>query len=131
MAVITGEMKEVASKTQLFAIGTSSKAGEPNVVPVTFAKLLADDHIMLVDNFMAKTEANIKENPRVAVSCWFFNPETKSHQGYQFKGNATFEYSGKLFDEGYQWVKSTMPPINPKAVVIVKVTEAYDLVPHI
>ncbi|MBN1536451.1 MAG: pyridoxamine 5'-phosphate oxidase family protein [Anaerolineales bacterium] len=130
MAIITEEMKGVASQTRLFAVATSSKDGVPNVVPITFAKIISDDEILIVDNYMVKTEANIKENPQAAVSCWALNPETNSFVGYQFKGNATIEYSGKTFDDGYEWVKSKRPHIDPKAVIVVKITEAYDLVPH-
>jgi predicted pyridoxine 5'-phosphate oxidase superfamily flavin-nucleotide-binding protein len=131
MAVITEVMKGVANKTPLFAVATSSKEGIPNVVPIKFVKVISEDEILMMDNFMEKTEANIKANPKVAVSCWFTNPETKLSQGYQFKGEATFEYSGTRFDEGYQWVKSLKPDIHPKAAIIVKVTSVYDLVPHI
>jgi len=130
MALITEEMKEAANKTGLFAVATSSTDGVPNVVPIKFAKVISDDEILVMDNYMEKTEANIKENPRVAISCWYVDPETKNSHGFQFKGEAMFEYSGKNFDEGYQWVKSVRPNINPKAAVIVKVTSIYDLRPH-
>jgi predicted pyridoxine 5'-phosphate oxidase superfamily flavin-nucleotide-binding protein len=126
MALVTDEMKEVVSKTRLFAIGTSSLAGEPNVVVIAFAKLISDDVFLLMDNFMEKTEANLQTNPRIAISCWDVNPETKVSRAYQFKGDARFEYSGKLFDEGCQWVKSRKPEIQPKAAV----TSIYNLEPH-
>lgn len=128
MAKITEEMKEVALKGLLFAVATADKNGEPNVVPITFAKVISDDEILLMDNFMKKTEANLKANPKVAVSFWDVNWETMAAKGYQFKGDAKFEYSGKIFEEGCNWVKS-MLPINPKAAIVVKVTSIYDLAP--
>lgn len=128
--MITEEMKEAANNTGLFAVATCSKDGVPNVVPIKFAKVISDDEILVMDNYMDKTEANLKANPQIAVSCWFVNPETKKSHGFQFKGEATFEYSGKHFDEGYQWVKSVKPDINPKAAIIVKVTSVFDLRPH-
>ena len=120
MALINDEMKDVASKARIFAVATASLDGEPNVVAITFAKVLSDDEFLLMDNFMEKTETNLKANPRVAISCWDLNPETKVNRGYQFKGDARFEYSGKIFEEGCQWVKSLRPQVQPKAAIIVK-----------
>ena len=130
MALITDEMKDVASKARIFAVATSSLNGEPNVVAITFAKVVSDDEFLVMDNFMEKTEANLKANPRVAISCWDLNPQTKINRGYQFKGDARFETSGKVFEEGCQWVKSLKPQVQPKAAIIVKVTSIYNLEPH-
>jgi predicted pyridoxine 5'-phosphate oxidase superfamily flavin-nucleotide-binding protein len=130
MALITDEMKDVAAKTRMFAIATSSPDGVPNVVPITFARIISDDEWLLMDNFMEKTEANLKANPRVAISCWDVNWQTMEARGYQFKGEARFETSGKLFEEGCEWVKKLLPNVQSKAAVIVKVTEIYDLEPH-
>ena len=130
MALITDEMKDVASKARIFAVATSSLNGEPNVVAITFAKVVSDDEFLVMDNFMEKTEANLKANPRLAISCWDLNPQTKINRGYQFKGDARFETSGRVFEEGCQWVKSLKPQVQPKAAIIVKVTSIYNLEPH-
>jgi predicted pyridoxine 5'-phosphate oxidase superfamily flavin-nucleotide-binding protein len=131
VAQITEEMKDVVSKARIFAVATSSLDGKPNVVPVTFAKVLSDDEFLLMDNFMEKTEANLKANPHVAISCWDVNWQTMAARGYQLKGDARFEYSGKYFDEGCQWVKSLLPQVQSKAAIIVKVTSIYDLEPRV
>ena len=130
MAQITEEMKDVASRTRIFAVATSSLDGEPNVVAITFVKVLSEDELLVMDNFMDKTKANLTVNPRIAISCWITDPETKTTQAYQFKGDARFETSGKFFEEGCQWVKSLKPQVQPKAAVIVKVTSIYNLEPH-
>ena len=130
MTQITEEMKDVISKTNLFSVATASSNAEPNVVPIKFVRLISDDEFLVMDNFMDKTEANMKANPRMAISCWVMNPETKAARAYQFKGDAHFEHTGEIFEEGCKWVKSQMPQINPKAAVIVKVTEIFDLEPH-
>ena len=119
MAEITAEMKEIAANAEVFVLATANKDGKPNVVPITFAKVLSDDELLLMDNFMQKTRQNIDANPIVAVSVW------ASGKGYQLKGKARVESSGKIFDEGTQWVKSRNPKLNPKAAVIVKVDEIY------
>ena len=117
MAKITEEMKKVATKTKGFALATATKDGSPHVIPVGFGKVLSDDELLLVDLFMQKTPENIKENPRVAVSIW----DWEELKGYEFKGIARIETSGRVFDESVKMVKSTYPQFDAKAAVIVKV----------
>ncbi len=120
MARITAEMGEIAAEANVFVLATATKDGKPNAVPIRFARIISDDEILLMDNFMLKTRQNIDANPVVAVSVW-----VSGKGGYQFKGTARVESSGKTFDEGAQWVKSVSPKRNPKAAVIVKVDEIY------
>jgi len=120
MAKITAEMKEVADAAKVAILATATKDGKPNAVPIAFAKVVSDDEIMLMDNFMLKTRQNIAENPVAAVSLW-----ADDKGGYQFKGETIIETSGKKFEEGTKWVQSIAPVLNPKATVIVKVSEIY------
>ena len=123
MAKITQEMKEVIEKTRGWAFATSTKDGVPNVVPIHFVKLISDDEILFVDIFMKKTLENIKNNRNVALSVWDW--DAKPRRGYQFKGEARIETSGKLFEEGVKIVKAEKPELEPKGVVIVKVKSIY------
>jgi len=125
MAKITSEMKQLAEKARVFTIGTATKNGEPNVIPMTFAKVLSDDEVLLMNNFMNKTIENIAANPRVAISVW----KQGDSEGYQFKGSARIETSGKVFDDGVNWVRTASPTLNPKAAVIVKVDSIYSITP--
>lgn len=124
MIKFTEEMKEVAEKGKPFIIATASLCGEPNAVPITFAKIVSADEIILVDNFMKKTIQNIEANPIVSVSVWA-KMDTGKSIGYQFKGKAREERSGELFNNAVEWTKSTAPQLNPKGVVIVKVDSIY------
>ena len=125
MTKITDEMKQIAEKAKVFTVGTATKNGEPNVIPMTFAKVLSDDEVLLMNNFMKKTIENIRANPRVAISVW----KQGDSEGYQFKGNARIETSGKVFDDGVNWVRTTSPTLNPKAAIIVKVDSIYSITP--
>ena len=125
MAKITDEMKDIASKAKGWAVATATRDGMPNVVPIGAASVLSENQILLMDNFMKKTVENIKANPRVAISVW----DMRDMKGYQFKGKARIETSGKVFDEGVQMVKSIMPQLTPKAAVIVDVEEIYVITP--
>jgi len=122
MAKLTAEMKEVAAKAKVFVLATASKDGKPNVVPIGLSRVLSDDEILLMDVFMLKTRQNIAANPVVAVSVW-----ADGKGGYQFKGTASVESSGKTFNEGSKWVKSKIAELSPKAAIILKVEEIYTI----
>ncbi len=121
MAKLTQEMKDIAAKATIFIMATASKDGKPNGVPMIAARVISDDEIILVDNFLNKTRQNLEENPLVAVSFW----DTGLGYGYQCKGRARVETSGKLFDEVTRAPKGDRPKRLPKAVVVVKVEEIY------
>ncbi len=123
MAEVTQEMKDVIEKTRGWAFATSTKDGMPNVVPIHFVRLISDDEVMFVDVFMKKTAENIKQNPNVALSVWDWDATPR--KGYQFKGEARIETSGKLFEEGVSLVKAEKPELEVKGVVIVKVKSIY------
>jgi len=127
MAEITDEMKQVAEKAEAFNVATATKNGEPNVVPISFAKVLSDDELLLMDSFMRKTIENIKANPRVAISVW--EKRIGGSIGYQFKGSARIETSGRVFDEGVRWVRDIEPALSPKAAIIVTVDSIYMTTP--
>jgi predicted pyridoxine 5'-phosphate oxidase superfamily flavin-nucleotide-binding protein len=118
---ITTEMKEMFTKVRTPSIATASRDGKPNVVPIAFTKVISDNEILLMDNYMNKTRANIEANPEVAISIWDFDLRT----GYQFKGKARIQTAGTVFDEGIQWVKNRRPQIAPRAAIIVTVDEIY------
>ena len=121
MTKITEEMKEVVAKARTPVLATSTPNGKPNAVPIAFTKILSDDEILLMDNFMNKTRQNIDQNPMVAVSVWAIDAPA----GYQFKGKARIETSGEIYEEGAKWVQSKMPQVAPKAAIILKVDEIY------
>ncbi len=121
MAKITRDMRPIAEKARPFILATASKDGKPNGVPIGVVRIISDDEIMLADIFMHKSRQNISENPMVAVTFW--SPEDR--YGYQFKGKARVETSGKNFDDATRLLQDRMSPYTPKAVVVVKVDEIY------
>jgi len=121
VAKITDEMKDIAAKTRGFALATVTKHGAPHVIPVGFGKILSDDELLLVDVFVKKTLENMIANPKVAVSFWDYG----GLRGYEFKGNARIETSGKVLEESAEMVKSLFPQLDAKDAVIVKVDSIY------
>ncbi len=73
---------------------------------------------------MKKTRKNIEENPNVSIV-------TKDAQKnpYQFKGTAEIFESGKIFEEVVEWAQNVMTKLNPKAAIVVKVTDVYSVKP--
>jgi predicted pyridoxine 5'-phosphate oxidase superfamily flavin-nucleotide-binding protein len=121
MVKFTQDMKDIAEKARPFIMATATRDGKPNGVPIGLVKIISDDEIMLVDGHMHKSRQNIAENPIVAVSFW----DLGVRYGYQFKGKARVETSGKLFDEAVEWLKTRAPTFKAKAVIVVKVDEIY------
>lgn len=115
MEKINEEMKTLLDST-IWVLGTADANGIPNAVPIHYTKILANSQLMLVDNFMKKTIANIKVNPQVTVSVW--NDST----GYQFKGVAKIETVGANFDTAVEMVKGKM---TPKGAIIIDVDSIY------
>jgi uncharacterized protein len=120
---MTEEMMDAIEKDLVF-LATASSEGIPNVVPIGFARPIDNGSILIADNYMNKTRKNIEENPNVAIV-------TKDAQKnpYQFKGNAEIFESGKIFDEVVEWAQNVMTKLNPKAAIVVKVTEIYSVQP--
>jgi predicted pyridoxine 5'-phosphate oxidase superfamily flavin-nucleotide-binding protein len=120
MAKLTEEMKKFFNEQRdphMVFIGTSSKAGTPNVVVKgTFIKIVDDETMVYADIYSDKTLKNIAENPQVAMAA----VNCKTFKGYQFKGKAEVIKNGPLFDEAQ---KSKMPQL--KSVTRIKVEEIY------
>jgi predicted pyridoxine 5'-phosphate oxidase superfamily flavin-nucleotide-binding protein len=73
---------------------TVDSNGSPNSIYVTCVKKISDSQIVVADNKMNKTRANIKAG--CPVSLLYITGEKKS---YQIKGFVQYLTSGKIFDE--------------------------------
>lgn len=119
MATMNQEMTKLLDQTDIWVLATSDSNGIPNAVPILFTKVLDNNKLLLVDNFMKKTVENIGMNPNVSVSVW------KDLTGYQFKGKATIETTGSNFDIGQKVVQAKEPNLKAKGVVLVDVDFIY------
>lgn len=119
MAKINDEMRTLLEETDIWVLATADSNGIPNAVPILFVKLMDNDSLLLVDNFMKKTVDNISVNPNVSISVW------KDKTGYQFKGKAKIETSGANFEAGEKIVKDKKPELTPKSIVWVNIDSIY------
>ncbi|MBU0994850.1 MAG: pyridoxamine 5'-phosphate oxidase family protein [Proteobacteria bacterium] len=120
-------MKMLFEKVPAVILATAGTDGVPNAVPVGAKKILDDETILISDQFLNKTLANLKRNPKVSVT--FF----EGHEGYQLKGSVTIETAGKRYEETAAWIEELGNkvgfPLQSKGAVILKIKEIYGVSP--
>ncbi|MFC1454975.1 pyridoxamine 5'-phosphate oxidase family protein [Candidatus Undinarchaeota archaeon] len=119
--MLTDEIKKLFESQDIVAFATADEAGNPNVAPIYWKKIVNDSTIWLIDNYMLITAENIQNNPKVCVSFW----DDNAGEGYKFKGEAVYHTSGDTFEDGKKWIQSINAQKNPKGVVEIKITEVY------
>ncbi|MBP2143432.1 putative pyridoxine 5'-phosphate oxidase superfamily flavin-nucleotide-binding protein [Methanococcus voltae] len=122
MVKLNEEMQKALSG--LLFLATASKEGIPNVAPMGANIIVDDETLIISDNFMKKTIANIKENPLVAI-----NVVDCRACSLQFKGKAEYVTEGDYFEITKKWMAEKMPHIKPKGAVVIKFTEIYSVKP--
>jgi len=125
MAALTEEMKTAFATIKAFPVATASKDGWPNVVPIGFVELVDDETIWIADNFMKKTLANLRENPKAAIYVW--GPETKGC--FQIKGDVSIVTEGEDFQKMREIVLAKMSQAPAKSLIVVTITEVFSCTP--
>ena len=127
MAKMTKRMMEIFNNVHTAVLATATSDGNPNAVPVGAKKIMDDETGLISDQFFGKTLANMKTNPKVAVTFW------EGHEGYQLKGTVTIETSGSRFEETAKWIEEMGAkagfPLKSKGAVILKIDEIYAVAP--
>ena len=124
---MTERMMEIFNKVPTAILATATADGTPNAVPVGAKKIIDDETILISDQFFGKTLANIKSNPKVAITYW------EGHEGYQIKGSVTIETTGPRYEETAKWIEELGAkagfPLKSKGAVILKIDEIYGVAP--
>ena len=120
MVKMPSEVKDVVSKQKPLPIATSDKNGKPNVVFVTMWKILDDETILIVDNFMKKTRVNMEENPNMAIVAY----DSEIKRSFQLKGTVDLETRGDRFAIAEEMARAKNRPA--KVAVVFHVKEIYD-----
>lgn len=127
MAQMTQRIKELFDKVRIAVLSTASPDGIPNAVPVGAKKIVDDETVLISDQYFNKTLANMKANPRVALTFW------EGTEGYQLKGTVTIETSGPRFEETARWIeersKQSGIPRKSKGAVFLHIEEIYGVSP--
>ena len=79
MAKMTERMQKLFNKVHVAVLGTADANGTPNAVPVGAKKIIDAETILISDQYLNKTLANMKSNPKVTVMFWH------GGEGYQLR----------------------------------------------
>ena len=123
--MIPPKVRELFEKSKLISFGTADRESNPNVVPILWKKILTEDRIILLDNFMRMSKENISQNEKVCLSFW--DPETE--EAYKIKGNAIYHSKGPVYEKGREFMQSKKKDNAPRGVIEVIVTEIYSIKP--
>lgn len=97
---------------------TVDSKGVPNAVYVTCVKRVSEEEMVVADNKMSKTRANIMAG--CTASLLYI---TKEKKAFQLKGSLSYQTSGKVFDEMKNgWLDKKFPG---HAAVVFHVEEVY------
>ena len=112
----------------VYAAAFSTCANEtPNVVPVSMKQVVDDETIMVSDQYMNKTLANLKANPKAALSVW------DEKGGFQVKGHVTYENEGPRYEavaaQVHEILSSMGYDYTSKGVCYLHVEEVYSVTP--
>lgn len=126
MAKMPQECQDVINNAYAAALSTCSN-GVPNVVPVSMKQVIDDETVMVSDQYMNKTLANLKENPYAALSAW------DEEGGFQVKGTVTYENEGPRYEAVAAQVKEILSGMGydftSKGVAYIHVEEVYSVTP--
>jgi len=95
-----------------------------NVVPVGIKAVVNDTTLIIADNFLCKTKANILATGQIAISA--YAPSTG--EGYQIKGKAEHFAEGELYQTWHDTFLAKYQ-MAPKGIVKVTVEQVYYTTP--
>lgn len=120
--VMTQEMMDAIAENRAY-VATATADGVPNVVPIGNIKPLDNKTVLIADNYMIKTQANLEANPKIA----FVVHDAAKHP-FQFKGSVKIDKTGEYYEQVAEWIKEASPLApKPKAAIIVDVEEVYSV----
>jgi hypothetical protein len=123
MVKLTDEIKDSLAATKVAFFATSAMDRTPNVVPIAAFKVMDDATLLISDQFFNKTFANMKKNPKAALSWW------GEKGGFQIKGEVTIHTDDGIWRQDVAWMKELRPNLKPKGAVAMKITDVYTVLP--
>ncbi len=127
MTKMPADCMEMINNVYAAAVATCNKSGIPNVVCCSMKQAWDEETVMISDQYLKKTLANVQENPHMAVSVW-----DETH-GYQVKGSVVYENEGERYQAIARQVHSILSGMGydyySKGVCWLHVEEVYSLTP--
>ncbi len=126
MAKMPKDCQDMINNAYAAALSTCAD-GVPNVVPVSMKQVIDDETVMVSDQYMRKTLANLRANPRAALSAW------DDEGGFQVKGTVIYENEGPRYEAVAAQVKEILSGMGydftSKGVCYIHVDEVYSVTP--
>lgn len=126
MAKMSTECQDLINNAYAAAFSTCSD-GVPNVVPVSMKQVVDDKTVMVSDQYLNKTLANLKANPHAALTVW------DEKGGFQVKGSVTYENEGPRYEAVAAQVHEILSGMGydytSKGVCYIHVEEVYSVTP--
>ncbi len=99
-------------------MSTVGSEGIPNTIYVSCVQKIADDRIVVADNKLHKTKANIHAGSRASLLYI-----TKEKKAYQIKGSIDYQTEGPIYEDmKNRWLDKKYPG---KGAVVISVDEVY------
>ena len=98
-------------------LATADPQGNPNVIYVSAVSKYREDMLLIANNYLNKTQANILTGSRGALL--FI---TKDGKAYQVKGVLEYYSDGPIFEDMKKWNASNLPG---HGVVVLKVEQVF------
>jgi uncharacterized protein len=118
MTKIPTEVLESMKKADVFILASSNREGVSNVVYIGYIRALDDETVLIADNQMVKTLANLLDNPQAAFT---FRDELVG--SYQIKGSVEYHTDDEYHEQVKSWCK---PHLARKGAVVMHVEEVYN-----
>jgi uncharacterized protein len=127
MAVMLKEIIDLINDPQSSKVlATSDVVGKVNVVPKGSLAAIDDETLVFADIMGDKTNANLKNNSKVAVAVFKMQIPPV---GYQIKGSFQgFKTSGPIFDNVASQIKKILR-FDVRSVGVIRVEEVYSAAP--
>lgn len=127
MAGMTEAVQKLFAKVSTVVLATADDDGVPNAVPVGAKRIIDSETILVSDQYLNKTLANLTINPRACLTFW------EGSEGYQIKGSVVVETSGARFEETCRWIDKMSAklghPLVCKGALVISIEEIYTVTP--
>jgi hypothetical protein len=124
-AMLTREMIDAIERTELFPFATATPDGIPNVVPIKYLQVADERTLWITDNYLQKTLANLRLNPRAAIYVWSAEPKLC----FQLKGIIEIRTEGPEHEQMKAKVRQQKADLPAKSLVILHIQEIYECMP--
>jgi len=119
MVKVPAEIKAVFEKQRVIPMATADKHARPNVILVGMWYWADDETLVVSDNYLNKTKANLMENPIVAFNGW------ADGKSYQIKCRVHWETEGPRYEQIHKMATTGTRQFPGKAAVVCAVEEVY------